>query len=392
MRILFVSHSPLLYGAELCLYELVRGIQASGQAEPVVCFPREGPLPRRLRALGIPVWILPYSPWASGPMPLHRKVRSLARNALATLELRRIMDATAPDLVVTNTATVPSAAIAAFSKRLPHVWYVHEYGEPGYNVSFHWGRGVTWRLVGRLSRRVVVPSHGLKRHLFKWISKSRLRVVYFAAETPSASAYAPSREGSKPFRLVVIGHMIEGKGQEDAVRALAILREKGFSASLTLVGSEQPEYGASLRTIARSVGVDGSITFVGYVEDSFPFLREADISLVCSRRECLPRVAIEAMKCGRPVVGARASGTVELIREDWNGLLYEPGDASDLARQVEALVRDPDLADRLAQTAQTWAHTKFTTKNYVESFIDMASEVVREYAGRHSALPTGRTG
>jgi glycosyltransferase involved in cell wall biosynthesis len=98
------------------------------------------------------------------------------------------------------------------------------------------------------------------------------------------------------------------------------------------------------------------------------------------------------MKCGLPVVGARTGGTVEVIRDGWNGLLYEPGDALDLAVRVEALIRDPRLADRLARTAQAWAQSKFTTKNYVDSFMDVASEVVRESAGRHSPLPTGRTG
>jgi glycosyltransferase involved in cell wall biosynthesis len=206
----------------------------------------------------------------------------------------------------------------------------------------------------------------------------RLRVIHAAAKTPSGSAYAPSETGSRLPSLIVVGHMIEGKGQEDAVRALAVLRARGVPASLTLVGSQQPAYGASLRTTARSLEVDGSITFVDYADDAFPLLQEADIALVCSRRECLPRVVIEAMKCGLPVVGARASGTVELIQDGWNGLSYEPGNARDLAGRVEALIRDPDLADRLAQTAQAWAHSKFTIKNYVDSFMDVASEVVGE--------------
>jgi glycosyltransferase involved in cell wall biosynthesis len=392
VRILFVSHSSQLYGAERGLYELVSGIAAAGRAEPIVSFPSEGPLTRRLLELGIPVRVVPYGPWASGPMAFRQKLVSLKKNVRAVRDLRRVLDETAPDLVVTNTAAIPSAAFAAYSKALPHIWFVHEYGGPGYDSSLHWGSWVTWNLVNRLSRRVVVPSQGLRRHLSKWIPEDRLRVVYSAAETPPDGAPSRSRDASQAFRLVVIGHMIEGKGQEDAVRALAVLQERGFSPSLTLVGSEQPSYGASLRTIARSLGVDGSITFVDYVEDALPFLREADIAVVCSRRESLGRVGIEAMKCGLPVVGARASGTIELIRDDWNGLLYEPGNARDLAGRVEALIRDPDLADRLAQTAQAWAQSKFTTKNYVDSFMDVASEVVRERAGRHSALPTGRRG
>jgi glycosyltransferase involved in cell wall biosynthesis len=231
---------------------------------------------------------------------------------------------------------------------------------------------------------VIVVSQGLRDYLTRWIPVDRIRVVYVGGESPPDCK--PSRSDGVPsaFRLVVIGHKIEGKGQEDAVRALAVLKNKGFSASLTLVGSEHPVYGASLRTIAKSSGVDGSITFVDYVEDPFPFLREADIALVCSRRESLGRVTIEAMKCGLPVVGARAGGTVELIEDGWNGLLYEPGNAHELAARVEALVQDPDLVDRLGRTARAWALDKFTTKNYVDSFLDIASEVVDGGAGRQS--------
>jgi glycosyltransferase involved in cell wall biosynthesis len=49
------------------------------------------------------------------------------------------------------------------------------------------------------------------------------------------------------------------------------------------------------------------------------------------RGEGFGRVTVEAMKVGRPVVGANGGGTVELIRDGWNGLFYRLGDAVDLA-------------------------------------------------------------
>jgi glycosyltransferase involved in cell wall biosynthesis len=236
VRILFVSHSSQLYGAERGLYELVKGIAAAGRAEPIVCCPSEGPLPRRLLELGIPVRVVPYAPWASGLVAFRQKLVLLKKYVRAVRDLGRVLDQTAPDLVVTNTATIPSAAFAAYSRALPHVWFVQGYGGRGYDASLHWGSWITWKLVNRLSRRVVVASQGLRGHLSEWIPEDRLGVVYLAAETPPSL----SRDASQAFRLVVIGHMVEGKGQEDAVRALAVLQEKGFFPSLTLVGSEQP--------------------------------------------------------------------------------------------------------------------------------------------------------
>jgi glycosyltransferase involved in cell wall biosynthesis len=365
MKVLFISHSPLLYGAELGLFELARGLSESNAAEPGVVFPYDGPLVGRLKHLGIPTWIVPYSRWATGPASIRRKLELLLQNARAVRPLVRLMRSEAWDVVVTSTVTIPSGAFAARLAGIPHIWGVMEYPDPAYGVGLHWGHDRTLRLVNRLSRVVVVPSSGLRDYLSRWIPDDRIRVLQAPTETPEGGHAPPD---GNPLRLVSIGQKSPGKGQEDAIRAVACLRRRGIDAILSLVGSEERDYGATLRRIAGEEGVSGAVRFIDHTEDPFAYLETAQVAISCSRREALGRLVIEAMKYGRPVVGARAPGTTELINDGWNGLLYRPGEPEDLAEKISLLHGDAELSHRLTETARSWASKEFTMEAYMDQF------------------------
>ncbi|HZT15363.1 MAG TPA: glycosyltransferase family 4 protein [Gaiellaceae bacterium] len=68
--------------------------------------------------------------------------------------------------------------------------------------------------------------------------------------------------------------------------------------------------------------------------------------------EGLPRVALEALARGRPVVGSRAGGIPDAVADGENGLLVPPGDAPALAEALVRLASDPELAERLASAAR----------------------------------------
>jgi len=376
MRVVFISHSSDTYGAERSLYELVQGITAFEAAEPSVVLPGKGPLMQRFRALKVPVHLMPYSRWASGRTSLPKRLRSLARNGLAVRDFRRLFDRTEPDLVVTNTATVPSAAIAAHSEGLPHLWCVHEHADPAVNVGFHWGEARTFRLVGRLSSRVIACSYELKRYLSQWIAPDHIRILYPSVDVPSVPVQSSPRSAPSIRRIVVVAHKVEGKGQEDAIRALGELQRWRVPAHLTLVGPEEAGYGAYLRKLKTMLGLDELVEFVGSVEDPYAFMIQSAIVLVCSRRESLGRVAIEAMKLGRPVVVANNGGSAELVRDGWNGLMYRAGDPLDLASKIRLLLDDEALMARLIDAGRSYALGTFSSERYVRGFMATAQEVV----------------
>ena len=83
-----------------------------------------------------------------------------------------------------------------------------------------------------------------------------------------------------------------------------------------------------------------------------------------STADAFGRVTAEAMAYGRPVIGADACATSELIEHEKDGLLFRPCDPEDLAAQILRLSRDKDLREGLAVNAATKAQEEFTIERY----------------------------
>jgi glycosyltransferase involved in cell wall biosynthesis len=376
VKITFVSHGAELYGAELCLHELAASLQAHGEHDVELVCPAEGPLLELFADLGIPTHVLEYGRWATPRASRRRKLRLLSLNVRAVGRLARHFRARRPDLVVTNTITVPSAAVASRLVGVPHVQYALEFGVEQHNVHFHAGRSLSLRLLGALSNVVIATSQALARDLARHIRATKLRVVYYAADLDPVPSRSPA-DPEAPLRIAMLGYMTPGKGQDQAVRALGALRARGVDASLCLVGPGVPSYVESLVELSKELDVAERVELVGFVgDDRFRYFASADVALSCSEHEGLPRVVVEAMKCGAAVVGVRSGGTAELITEGWNGYLYEPDDVAGLADRLAALASDRDATAQMGRHAAEWARTRFTRARYAADFLAAATEAL----------------
>jgi glycosyltransferase involved in cell wall biosynthesis len=182
---------------------------------------------------------------------------------------------------------------------------------------------------------------------------------------------APPHNGR--FRCVIAGALLEGKGQEDGVLAMAHLREMGIKAELLIVGEGIPSYRCHLEALVSTNGLELLVTFVGRVKNASAVMRGSDAVLVCSRSEAFGRVTVEGMLARKPVIGARAGATAELIEEGVTGLLYEPGDALDLADRIQYLCNNPAVAETLGNTGHQWAEQRFTSDRYGNELVTVLS-------------------
>jgi glycosyltransferase involved in cell wall biosynthesis len=90
-------------------------------------------------------------------------------------------------------------------------------------------------------------------------------------------------------------------------------------------------------------------------------IRAADILVMPTiAQEGLGRTAVEAMGCGRPVVASRIGGLMTTILDGATGLLFEPGDAADLAHKLSMLIADPDLRRRLGEAGRRRFEESYT--------------------------------
>jgi glycosyltransferase involved in cell wall biosynthesis len=350
-------------GAELSLLEGVRALGPYG-VHPIVAIRTDGHFGERLRLAGASVVIAPVAPWAlAGNRPLRHLVRPAAAATWHTLrawrQLLALVHAAHVDVVITNTLTLPIGAFVARSAHLPHIWYAHELPR---TFQFFLGSRGSLSLVNHLSAAVVANSNVCRNTLAHHGITSKPRVLYYAVETPD-NVKRPPRTRTH-LQLAHFGVVADHKGQADAVLAVDSLRRKGIAANLKIVGEKSEWYFARLEDLITSLSLREHIDFTGFVAYPFPHIVDADIVVMCGRNETFGRITIEAMKLGTPVIGARSGGTAELIRDGWNGLLYEPGDAVGLATQILRLHENPRLATRIRHNAYVWARETFNLPKY----------------------------
>ncbi len=252
-----------------------------------------------------------------------------------------------PTLVLTNTMTIPSHAIAAKLLGIPHYWMVREFGRDDHQIWFLFGYRRTVRLVGQLSELVICNSQAVERAMQALDPTMKTRVLYPVVDT--ALGTPPERQPGERMRAILVGYFSAAKGQNLAIEAIAIARQAGVDIELTLVGSgsHQP-----LRSLARQLGVDDLLSIHGPTRDLGPYWAGAHVGLMCSQSEAFGRVTVEAMRAGLPVCGTNSGGTPEIIEPGVGGLLSPARDARALAANLMALDADEDLRRRLGRNAQ----------------------------------------
>jgi glycosyltransferase involved in cell wall biosynthesis len=370
-----------VHGAESSLVEAARSLLARG-VHVHVALPEDGPLGERLAANGVPVTIAGHR-WlwwvTSAKLSRIDRVRSglgvVRRSGKALTDLRAIVGAAKPDVIVSNTMTFPHGALAARLEQRPHVVHVRELVNDDAGLHHFFGDAPSLRVMGAMSSRLVACSNAVAQSLEPYVNPAKIRVVYNAVDAVELPVRV--QQADRPLRLLALGRLHPNKGQEDIVRATALLAERGVDVELSLVGDGNREYRSHLMWLAENSAARGRVAFTGFTEAPARHMTQCDVFVMTSRYEPFGRVTVEAMKAGRPVVAAGAGGTVEIVRNRWNGLLYRAGDVADLARQLETLSDDNALRVALATCGQEWARRTFSLERHGADLFEVLSEAAR---------------
>lgn len=200
---------------------------------------------------------------------------------------------------------------------------------------------------GAAAGKVQVILHGVDQDLF----------------SPPADRMALRRRlGFDRPTLISVGHLIARKGHDLVIAALPDLP----GTDLVIAGDGPEE--AALRRLAARLGVDGRVRFQGHVEQAqLPALiGAADALVLCSDREGIANVLMEAMACGTPVAATPVWGSPEVVTAPEAGILLRDRSAGAVVEGVRRLLAN--LPDRAA------------TRRYGERF------AWSDTAARHAAL------
>ena len=83
------------------------------------------------------------------------------------------------------------------------------------------------------------------------------------------------------------------------------------------------------------------------------------------------------MAARKPIIASRVGGIPTIVRHEDNGLLFEPENVEDLARQIRRMLSDPTLAARLADSGNRRVKTELSEEQYFKNFTDMIDAVTK---------------
>ena len=163
-----------------------------------------------------------------------------------------------------------------------------------------------------------------------------------------------------PGAKVVIGfgaRLAPQKRPEDVIRSAARLAADFPEAAFVIAGegSRRAEY----EELVRTLGVEKSVRFVGYVADMRSFYASVDIVVLPSRSEGCPNVVLESMAMRRALVVSDSSGSREVVTDGVNGLMYPVGDVDALVAALRRLLENPVLCATLARRGYERATGQF---------------------------------
>ena len=382
-RVLVVTHNLDLEGAPLFLVDYVRHMVSSG-ATVTVLSPVDGHLRGRFTELGATVSLVEAgSIFAAG-------------SATAARELIRGLrfDFSAFDLVVCNTFTTFWAVHAAKAAGRQVLLYVHESTTP---ASFYHSRALpevialvddAFGLADAVSfttaaTRAYHTDYGRPanhRLTPGWIDVAR--IDQWRAKHPHPTLRAPF--GLAPGELLVtnVGTVSGRKGQHIFARAVDLLwqRHPALAARtrFVMLGGRHSSFDAMLGDLLGQLNRPNLVVHPE-TPDYFPYYAAADLFVCSSYEESSPRVILEAMACGVPILSSRVQGVPEMVRPDLEATLVPPGDTIALCEAMARLLLSPEIGQSLAARARARVVNEFEAAVLLPRHAALAAEVA---AGR----------
>jgi N-acetyl-alpha-D-glucosaminyl L-malate synthase BshA len=161
----------------------------------------------------------------------------------------------------------------------------------------------------------------------------------------------------------------------DAIEIFALVREK-MPARLVMIG-DGPDR-APAEELARKLGVQNDVLFLGQQNEVQEKLSQADLFLLPSRLESFGLAALEAMACETPVIATNVGGLPEVVENGVDGYLVEPGDVKTAGKYAIDLLSRADRGREMGQLARVHARKKFCANDVIPKYEAYYEQVLEQ--------------
>jgi len=384
-RVLLATHGLSLQGAPRFLLDLGRTFATAGSQVEVVSA-EDGPLRAEFAALGVKVTLVDATALMAASSETDAR--------MALVEISRGADWTATDLVIANSFTTFWAVHAAKTAARPVLFYVHESTTP---AAFYGTRASpavvslveeAFGLADTVSFTTVATRHyhlaygRPERHRLTpgWIDVAALDRWRAVQDRAALRGKLGLREDE---RLVSnIGTVSDRKGQHTFARAVDLFNrrypELAARTRFVLLGGRDTPFDTMLADALADLRLP-NLAVHPETTDYLRYYLAADVFACSSYEESSPRVVLEAMALGAPILASSVQGVPELVRPDLEAVLLPAGDTVAWANSLARLLGAPAIGRELAARARARVENQFAATALLPRHLSLAADVA---AGR----------
>ena len=216
-----------------------------------------------------------------------------------------------------------------------------------------------WSVIDRRMKKTCLTADGVS-----CVTEFQLQKRYFSLKPGHFESHYSSLEmpaeflttkrdypKHKPLTIAHISNQIKlygRKGESVVLKAISLLKQQGIIVNIQFAGDDWDNSSKAIYDFAETKGIREQVSCVGYLnrEQIERFLENADIFVLPTRAEGLPRVIIEAMAKGLPVITTPVSGNPELVSEHF---LVEYNDEVTLSERIKELIADEILYEKVSR-------------------------------------------
>lgn len=199
-------------------------------------------------------------------------------------------------------------------------------------------------------------------------TKARIFTINNGINLSVFQSAQPILKKTDRFVITMVGAFRPQKDQDTIVRAIQHLDKEKIELWLVGDGERRDE----VEALANHLGVDDNVKFWGIRSDVPSILKASDLIVMSSHWEGFGLAAVEGMAAGKPVIASKVDGLAQVV--GCAGLVFEPGNEKELAREIERLAQDADYYKTVALKCSKRAFD-FDIRKMINGYADVYEEI-----------------
>lgn len=236
----------------------------------------------------------------------------------------------------------------------------------------------------RLASKIISVSNSVKKRFLPSDRNSQKHAtIYNAVDcdlfNPNSGTENRQSLGLGRDKIIVttVCQLIKEKGVLEFIEAAKRVCAKIELCRFVIAGEGTEKFTNELTQLIKQKGLFEQVHLLGFREDIPSILNDSDLFVLASYIEGFPRVVVEAMACGKPVVGTDVEGVSEVIEDHITGLLVPPRDSKRLAEAIVEILMDEGKMEAMGQAGRKRAEGLFSIVHHVARIEDVYEEILK---------------